>query len=160
MGGFLDASYGVADVKRSRLVKRIVIWGGLAVVAAVVLFLYFRNYRQEQAVRQFFALLEQKRYQDAYAMWGCTAQHPCKYYEPEKFMEDWGPSSPYSNPGVIRITHEDNCGNGVVFSLEAPKVDPQGLFVLKEDNTLSFAQEARCPGKHLQIWEFLKSRFG
>ena len=160
MGGFLDASYGVAEEKRSRLVKRIAIWGSVAVVAALILFFWLRNFRQEQAVKHFFELLQEKRYQDAYAMWGCTQDHPCKYYGPDKFLEDWGASSPYANPTAIKIVHEDNCGNGVVFSLEAPKVEPQGLFVDKETNTISFAPEARCPGKHLQIWEFIKSHLG
>jgi hypothetical protein len=158
-GGFLDASYGVADERRSKLIKRGILWGGLAVLVAVILFFWLRNWRQEQTIKQFFSLLEQKRYQDAYAMWGCTAEHPCKYYSPEKFLEDWGSSSPYAHPSAIKIAHEDNCGNGVVFDIEAPKVDPQGLFVDKSTNTLSFAPEARCPGRHLQLWEFLKSRF-
>src|SRR5258707_10827133 len=101
MGGYLDA-YGVADQRRERLIKRIVIWGGVAVVVAVILYFSFRNFRQEQVIKQFFSLLEQKRYQEAYAMWGCTPDHPCKYYAPEKFTEDWGPSSPYANPSAIK----------------------------------------------------------
>jgi hypothetical protein len=28
-----------------------------------------------------------------------------------------------------------------------------------DNNTLSYAISPRCPGKHLQIWEFIKSRF-
>ena len=70
MGGFLDASYGVVDERRSRLVKRAILWGGLAVVAGLILFFWLRNWRQEQVVKQFLSLLEQKRYQEAYAMWG------------------------------------------------------------------------------------------
>ena len=159
MGGYLDA-YGVADQRRERLIKRIVIWGGAAVVVAVILYFSFRNFRQEQVIKQFFSLLEQKRYQEAYAMWGCTPDHPCKYYAPEKFTEDWGPSSPYANPSAIKIAHEDTCGNGVVFDIEAPGQKPQGLFIDKDTNTVSYAPEARCPGKHLQLWEFFKSRFG
>jgi hypothetical protein len=160
MGGFLDASYGVAEARRGKLIKRIVVWGGFAVVVGVVLYFWFHNWKQEQTVKQFFSLLEQKKYQEAYAMWGCTADHPCKYYGPEKFIEDWGASSPYANVPSVKIEHEDTCGNGVVFDIEVPNHDPQGLFVDKETNTVSFAPEARCPGRHLQLWEFLKSRFG
>ena len=159
MGGFLDASYGAAEEKRSRTVKKVILWGGTAIVLGVVLFFWFRNYRQEQIVQEFLSLLQQKKYPEAYAMWGCTQDHPCKYYSTEKFLEDWGGSSPWANPSAIKIVHEDNCGNGVVFSLETPKADPTGLFVDKDTNTLSFAPEARCPGRHLQIWEFIKSRF-
>ncbi len=156
MGGFLDASYGVAEARRGRLIKRIVILCGTAVLLGIVLYFQFHNWRQEQTIRQFFSLLEQKKYQEAYAMMGCTPDHPCKYYPPDKFMEDFGPSSPLANPSAIKIAHEDTCGNGVVFDIG----QPAGLFIDKETNTVSFAPEARCPGKHLQIWEFLKSRFG
>lgn len=156
MPPILDASYGAAEERRSRLIRRVVIWGGLAVVIALGLYFWFRNWKQEQAIKQFFSLLEQKRYQDAYAMMGCTQDHPCKYYSADKFMEDFGPSSPFANPSSIKIEHEDNCGNGVVFDTG----QPEGLFVDKETNTVSFAPGPRCPGRHLQLWEFLKSRFG
>ena len=158
MSGFFDA-YGVADQQRERRIKRIVLWGAAAVIVGLGLYFWFRNWRQEQVVKQFFTLLEQKRYQDAYALWGCTPDHPCKYYSPEKFTEDWGPASPFASVSV-KIEHEDVCGNGVVFDVQTPRVQPLGLFVDKETNTLSFAPEARCPGRHLQIWDFLKSRFG
>jgi hypothetical protein len=159
LAGILDPTYGAADERRSRTVKRIAIWGlaGLAIVVA--LFLWLRNWKQEQTVKQFFALLDQKKYQDAYAMWGCTPDHPCKYYSPEAFNEDWGPSSPFSNISAIRILHEDNCSGGVVFNLQNPQDKQVGLFV-DHDNILGFAAGPRCPGPHLQIFEFFRSRLG
>ena len=159
MAGYLDA-YGVADERREHLVKRIVIVTVIAVVVVGSLYLWFRNWRQEQVVKHFFVLLEQKKYQEAYALWGCTQDNPCKYWGPERFNEEWGPSSPYADVASLKITHEDPCGNGVVFDIESPKAPAQGLFVNKDTNTLSYAQGARCPGPHLRIWEFLKSRFG
>jgi|HubBroStandDraft_1064217.scaffolds.fasta_scaffold352187_2 hypothetical protein len=159
MAGYLD-SYGVADERRGRSIRRIVIWSLSVVLVAGGLYLWFRNWRQEQAVKHFFALLQEKNYQEAYARWGCTQDHPCKYWGPEKFAEEWGPSSPYADVSSIKIVHEDSCGNGVVFDIESPKMQAQGLFVDNETNTLSYAPEARCPGRHLEIWEFLKSRFG
>ncbi len=159
MAGYLDA-YGVEDERRSRLVKRIVLWGLAVIVVASALYFTFRNWRQEQVVKQFFALLQQKDYQGAYKLWGCTPDTPCKYYPPEKFTEDWGPSSPFSDPSAIKIAHEDTCGDGVVFNIESPKAQPIGLYVERDKNVVSFAPLPRCPGRHLQIWEFLKSRFG
>src|SRR5215467_7467826 len=114
--GYLDG-YGVADQRRERLIKRAVVWGAAAVVLGGGLFFWFHNWRQEQVVKQFLGLLEQKRYQEAYAMWGCTPDHPCKYYSPEKFLEDWGAASPNAHPSAIKIAHEDTCGNGVVFDI-------------------------------------------
>jgi hypothetical protein len=159
MAGYLD-SYGVADERRRRSIRRIVIWGLSVVLVAGGLYLWFRNWRQEQAVNHFFALLKEKNYQEAYARWGCTQDHPCKYWGPEKFAEEWGPSSPYADVSSIKIVHEDSCGNGVIFDIESPKMPPQGLFVDNETNSLSYAPAARCPGRHLEIWDFLKSRFG
>jgi len=159
MAGYLD-SYGAGDVQRERRVKRIALWGVVVLVVGGAGYFLFRNWRQEQVVKQFFGLLEQQKYQAAYALWGCTQDHPCKYYSPEKFNEDWGPSSPYSNPRAIKIEHEDTCGNGVVFDIQLAGTQPQGLFVNRETNELSFAEAPRCPGPHLQLWEFLKSHFG
>ena len=68
--------------------------------------------------------------------------------------------APYADVASIKILHEDPCGNGVVFDIASSKLPEQGLFVDKETNTLSYAPAARCPGRHLQIWEFLKSHFG
>jgi hypothetical protein len=158
MAGYLD-TYGAGEEQRERLIKRVIVLTLLVVVVGGGLFLWFRNWRQEQVIKQFLGLLQEKRYQEAYAMWGCTQDHPCKYWGPEKFTEDWGPSSPYADVASIKIVHEDPCGNGVVFDIASSKLPEQGLFVDKETNTLSYAPAARCPGRHLQIWEFLKSHF-
>ena len=159
MAGYLDA-YGAGDEQRERRIKRIVIWGLAAIVAAAALYFTFNTWRQEQVVKQFFSLLEQKNYQAAYALWGCTQDHPCKYYAPEKFTEDWGPSSPFANPTAAKVLHVDSCGTGVVFDVDHPKAGEVGLYVDRENNLISFAPWTRCPGRHLQLFEFLRSRFG
>lgn len=159
MAGFLD-SYGVADERRDRRVKLLVLWGLGAVIVAGALYFTFRNWRQERAMEHFFTLLKQQDYQGAYKLWGCTQDTPCKYYPPEKFTQDWGPSSPFANPAAAKIAHIDACGGGVVFDLEAPNTDPVGLWVERDTNVISFAPWPRCPGRHLQVWEFLKSHFG
>ncbi len=159
MAGYLDA-YGAADERRERRTKRIVLWALVVVVVAAALYFTFRNWRQEQLVKQFFTLLQQKDYQGAYKLWGCTPDTPCKYYPPDKFTEDWGPSSAYADAGAIKIANEDTCGSGVVFTVESPKSQPIGLYVERDSNVITFAPWPRCPGRHLRLWEFLKSRFG
>src|SRR6266852_4333984 len=105
MAGYLDA-YGVSDERRERRTKRIFLWGLAAAIVLSVLYFTFRTWSQERVVKQFLTLLQQKNYQDAYKLWGCTPDTPCKYYPPEKFTEDWGPSSPFSDPSAIKIAHE------------------------------------------------------
>ena len=158
MAGYLDA-YGAGDERRERRTKLMVLWGLAAVAVMGVLYFTFRTWSQERAVKHFLTLLQQKEYQDAYKLWGCTPDTPCKYYPPERFTEDWGPSGAYADIGSARIENVDYCDAGVVVTLAFPKMDPIGLYVLRENNLISFAPWPRCPGPHLHLWEFLKSRF-
>jgi len=159
MPGFLDSSYGVTDARRERRNKRMAVWlVGILAVGSIAYF-SFRSYRQERVVKQFLSLLKQQKYQDAYQMWGCTQESPCKYYPPDRFSEDWGPTGQYKDIANARIEAVDVCGSGVVFEMSVPKTDQFGLWVETNTNVLSYAPWARCPGRHLQIWEYLKSLF-
>ena len=160
MDGFLDASYGVKDERKERLIKRIVIWGLSAIVVGLILFFTFRNWSEEREIKRFLALLEQKQYQDAYKLWGCSQDTPCKNYGPEQFNEDWGPASPFANVSAAKIVNVDACGGGVVFDLEVPNAPGVGLWVERDTNIIGFAPWVRCPGRHLQLWQFIKSHFG
>lgn len=161
MGGFLDSNYGVADARKERRLKRIVLSTLSVLIAAGVLYFSFRNWREEKVVKQFLAALKQQNYQDAYKLFGCTQDTPCKYYPPEKFNEDWGPAGEYKDAGDAKIQNEDVCGSGVIFAVAIPKKEPLGLWVESSTDVLGFAPNgwSRCPGKHWQIWEYLKSRF-
>jgi hypothetical protein len=154
MAGYLD-SYGVVDQRRERLIKQVVIWSLSAIVVAAVLYFSLRTRAQERVVSQFIEDLEHQQYQEAYKLWGCPEN--CKYYEPEKFLEDWGPSSPFAKTSAIKITHIDYCDEGVVFDLGLP--DNQGLWVNRSTNFISFFDAPRCPGRHLQLGAFFRSLF-
>jgi hypothetical protein len=161
MPGFLDSSYGVADARKERRFKRIVLWSLSILIAGGILFAWFRNWREEKVMKQFLTLLKQQNFQDAYKLFGCTQETPCKYYPPEKFNEDWGPAGEYKDAGDAKIQNEDVCGSGVLFTVAIPKKDPLGMWVESSTKIVGFAPNgwSRCPGKHFQFWEFLKSRF-
>jgi hypothetical protein len=167
MAGFLD-EYGVADARRSRIVKYLVIGAAAAALVGAGGFYFFHNRAEEQVIDTFLAALRNKNYQEAYAMWGCTPQTPCRYYAPERFTADWGPAGVYKNPERMKIEHIDACGanehgfgdTGVVFEISYPGADDVGLWVERKTKTLSYFPWPRCPGPHLQILEFLKSRLG
>jgi len=167
MAGFLD-EYGVADERRSRAIKYVVIAVAIAAVLGASAFYFFHNRAEERVVTDFLTALKNKNYQQAYAAWGCTPQTPCRYYSPERFTQDWGPSGLYKNPEKMKIEHIDACGanehgfgdSGVVFEISYPGADNLGLWVERKTKTLSYFPWPRCPGPHLQILEFLRSRFG
>jgi hypothetical protein len=156
MSGFLDPGYGVNEARRARRIKLIVLSSVSVLIVATVLFFTFRTWQQERAVKEFFSLLKQQNYQEAYKLWGAN-----KYYPPEKFIEDWGPTGEYKNAASAEITNEDVCGGGVVFTVEIPKTAPIGLRVERSTNIIGFAPygEVRCPGAHLHLVEYLKSLF-
>jgi len=157
MAGYLD-EYGVKDARRERVTKQILIWGALAVLVGVSAFFYFRNFSEERVVDRFINLLKQQQYQQAYKMW--ETPESAKFYPPGKFTEDWGPMGAYKNAAALRIQNVDACDAGVVFGMSYPGADDFGLWVERKTGIVSFAPWTRCPGRHLQIWEFIKSRFG
>ena len=157
MAGYLD-EYGVTDARRERLRKRIIIWGLLAVIIGTSAFFYFRNWGEERALGRFVTLLKQQKYQEAYQQW--QTPDSAKFYPPEKFAEDWGPTGVYKNAAGLQIRIVDSCNTGVVFEMAYPGADDFGLWVERQTKIISFAPWPRCPGPHMHIWEFLKSRFG
>lgn len=159
MAGYLD-EYGVADARREKNVKYIVIGLVLAAIIGTSAFYFFRNRPEESVADRFLTALRSKSYPEAYALFGCTPQTPCKYYAMERFLEDWGSNGTYKNPAEMKITNVDACDTGVVFDISYPGTDDQGLWVERATKVLSFAPWPRCPGPHLQIMEFLRSRFG
>jgi len=157
MAGFLD-EYGVADARRNRIVKQVLLWGLLVIVVGGSGFFYFRNWSEERRIDQFLGLLKEQKYQDAYALWDSPDTR--KYYTAEKFIEDWGPQGAYKNAAALKVEEADSCDAGVVFSMAYPNVDNFGLWVARDSKVISFAPWARCPGPHLQVIQFLRSRFG
>jgi hypothetical protein len=161
MGGFLG-TYGdqaEKEYRRSALLKRAIAGVLVVAIAGATAYYTLRTHGEEQVVKQFLEYLQQHRYQDAYALWGCTQDTPCKYYSPDKFTEDWGPSSRYANAAAFKVDHVDFCDDGVVFDLAYPNSDDLGLWVQRSTNVISFAPWPRCPGRHLHLREFLKSLF-
>jgi hypothetical protein len=157
MAGYLD-EFGVKDAQRERRNRRIVISTLLAAIVGVSAFFYFRDWSEERAVDRFLTLLKQQKYQEAYKMW--ETPESAKFYPPEKFTEDWGPKGGYQNAAALKIEDVDTCGTGVVFNVAYPGADNFGLYVDRSTGVISFAPWPRCPGAHLQIWRFIKSRFG
>jgi hypothetical protein len=164
MSSYLEA-YGAAEQRRARIIgifKISSIILGCALVLGLILFGLFKNHSEEQRAKTFVGLLDAQNYQAAYAMWGCTASHPCPEYPFAKFQEDWGPKSDHANEAAARIGLSQSCGSGVLIELDykAPE-QPVSLWVERDSGTLSFAPWPECPGtRHLHLGTWLKSVFG
>jgi hypothetical protein len=157
MAGYLD-EYGVAEARRGRIVKFIILGVLAAAVVGTAGFFYFRNWSEERVVAHFLDLLRQKNYQEAYKLWETPESK--RFYPIEKFNEDWGPSGIYKNPDAIKIANVDACEGGVVFTLAYPGLDDAGIWVDRQTKVMSFYAEPRCIGPHWQWGEFFRRVFG
>ena len=119
--------------KTERLKKRLLVGIPLALILASYLYYEFKNYPEERAVSRFLSALEQHDYQHAYQLW-----QPSKYYNFEKFEQDWGPNGV---EGAIRdfdITSSHARGSGVLVDVVLNGQKEISLWVEKSDKSLSF----------------------
>ncbi len=162
MSSYLEA-YGASEERRARLgllIKRSSIALACALIAGLILYGTFKNYAEELQAKAFVALLRARDYQGAYGMWGCTDAHPCPNYPLQKFMDDWGPTSPHGDQSSVKIGVSQSCGSAVVIRLDYKgSIEPVPLWIERGAKTVSFAPWPECPGKHLHIGAWLRSVF-
>lgn len=143
MSGFLE-TYGQGEEQRGRWIRRVVLASLLLLAVGLTLFLLLRNYREVRQAKRFFELLGKKDYAAAYALWGCTVESPCRHYTMEKFMEDWGPSSPHADASQVKIVHTKGCTDGVILEVQFGSSPPDYLWVERSTRNLGFAPWPVC----------------
>ena len=142
MSGYLD-NFGVVDAKREKRNKRIVISLLSIAVAGGLLWYFFRDWKEEARVREFFALLEKKDFKQAYALWGCTDATPCRDYAFDKFLRDCGPESIAGNVAAVQRGKVKSCSGGIIQQMTI-KGEEVNLFVDRANLQLGFAPLPVC----------------
>jgi hypothetical protein len=144
------STYGVVEARRERRLKWIAIT--VLVVATISLssYFFFRTFFEKRTLDSFMALLKERNYPAAYAMWGCTQEQPCRDYSFEKFLEDWGPGSLWSDPYYAEVAKVRYCGDTVIFNLFI-KSDDVNLVVNKANQHIGFAPWATCTGTIVEM---------
>ena len=143
MAGYLD-QYGAGEERRNKIIKTLVISAVTLLVVGGIAFFIFHNYRQEQQVKRFFALVEQKDFQTAYQLWVRT-ESDRKGYTYDMFMKDWGPQGGHQDMGTFRISKSRSCGNGVILTVDFNKSQQEKLWVARDDLTIGFSPLPGCP---------------
>lgn len=155
MAGFLD-NYGVSDAQREKGMKRWVL-GVLGAVLVVLLgYWFWHDFREKRQVSQFLDLLEQKRYDDAYRLWGCDPAKPCRDYNMARFMEDWGPKSAHPDASKASVRRTRSCNTGVIQILEYAPGDEVALYVDRTNRQISFSPFNYCvdsAGRNTKFWD-------
>ncbi len=143
MSGYLD-QYGAGDEKRIRIIKTLVITAVALIVVGGALMFIFHDYRQEQQVKRFFALLEAHNYQSAYSMW-VRSDSDRRGYPFDSFMQDWGPQSTHRDVTDYKIARSRSCGSGVILTVDFGKSQQEKLWVQRDDLTIGFSPLPGCP---------------
>jgi hypothetical protein len=143
MSSFLE-TYGEEESRRARKIRRWLL-GGLAVaVTALAAYVYLHDFRERRQVARFLQLLAEKKYEDAYRLWGCDPARPCRDYNMEKFLEDWGPKSPYGNVAKARVRRTRSCEEGIIQILEYGPGDEVFLYVDRKEKHISYSPFGYC----------------
>ncbi len=155
MGAYLE-QYGAGDERRIRIIKTIVIACVAVVILAIAAYLFFRNYPEKQKIKGFLAEVNAHQYAAAYRDWGCTQEHPCRDYDYQRFMRDWGPqvSSPWS------IASVDGCKTFVTVNVSAKGAELQSLMVERGTHVMGFAPAPECQERQWHWKEFFHRLFG
>lgn len=155
MGSYLQ-QYGAGDERRIRIIKTIVIACVIVAILAIAAYLFFRNYPEKQMVKKFLAEVNAHQYDAAYRDWGCTPSHPCRDYDYNRFMQDWGAqvSSPW------KIASVEGCKTFVTVNVQANGAELESLAVQRGNHSLSFAPAPECQERQWRWKQFFHRLFG
>jgi hypothetical protein len=143
MSGFLD-NYGVSDARREGRLKKIILTSLGLLIVGFLAYYFIHDWGEKRQVSRFIDLLKEQKYEDAYKLWGCDAQHPCRDYNFQRFMEDWGPKSPHANLSGVRVRRTRSCDSGVIQILQFGPGDEVPIMVSRADKTLGFSPFSYC----------------
>jgi hypothetical protein len=155
MGSYLQ-QYGEGDERRGRIIKRIILAAIAVVVVAVAAYLFFHNLPEKQVAKHFLADVNSGNLQQAYRDWGCA--RPCKNYDYNRFLDDWGPSKKVSPPW--KIASVDGCRSFVTINVQAPGSELQSLAVERDNHALGFAPSPECQERQWRWKQFFQRIFG
>lgn len=132
-------AYGSQSLLFERIVKAALISLATAALLGAFYYMFFRNWREERQARAFFELLQEHRYADAYRMWGCSVEEPCRYYPYGEFLEDWGPEAPYGELAHFSLGRSYTQPGGVILRYRINGANGDPLWIELDPPTINFA---------------------
>ncbi|MCY4593608.1 MAG: hypothetical protein OXC19_02265 [Bryobacterales bacterium] len=118
--------YGTKGVLAERIVKIVLVSVAVTAMLGALYYVFFRNWREERYAKRFFEQIRAEQYEEAYRLWGCSAEEPCRYYPYDEFLEDWGPDAPYGKLNDYSLGRSYTQPNGVIlrYSINGEEGDP------------------------------------
>jgi hypothetical protein len=148
--------YGIGEERRNRTIKWIILSTVGLLILAWILFLVFHDFPEKQVARRFIGEVNSHNYQNAYADWGCTSATPCRNYDYNRFLEDWGKqtSSPW------KVASVDGCKSFVTVNVQAQGAELQSLAVERSTHALTFAPAPECQERKWRWKQFFQRIVG
>lgn len=146
MSGYFE-TYGVAEARRLRIIKIIVISVVAVFTVSGLLYWKFKDYKEEKQLALFFDRLKAGDYKGAHALWGCTDEKPCRDYNFDRFMEDWGPKSDAADLSSLKVSKVRSCNAGIIEKADFGPGRSALLWVQRQDLTVGFAPWPVCNPK-------------
>lgn len=156
MGSYLQ-NYGAGEEQRNRIIKRTILITLAVIIVGSIFHWIFHNYPEKQLVKKFLAELNQHEYKKAYSTWNCEADHTCRYYDYDHFLQDWGPSKKTSSPW--KIASVDGCRAFVTVNVQAQGAELQSLAVTRGVNGIGFAPAPECQERKIRLGRFFHRLF-
>ncbi|MFN7925105.1 MAG: hypothetical protein U0Q16_33720 [Bryobacteraceae bacterium] len=142
MSSYLEG-YGAGEERRSRLLKRLAVAVLAGLVIAFAAWYFLRDYREKQRADEFLTLVRAGQLENAYKLWGCTEQSPCRDYPYQKFLDDWGAKGGH-DPAKMNVSSMQHCRSGIIKTVSWGSGDNIPLWVNRGDLSLSIAPWPRC----------------
>lgn len=150
--------YGAGEEHRNRTIRNIILAVIGLLILSGVLYLVLHNYSEKQTVKRFVAKLNAHDYPHAYTDWGCSVASPCRNYDYNRFLEDWGPHKKISSPWTVASI--DGCKSFVTVNVQAAGAESQSLGVERGTKTIMYAPAAECQEPHWRWKQFFERIFG
>lgn len=123
------------DKPRGVLRRYLVLWILILAGSAAILFILFRNYREERAVARFLTTLQQGQYREAYQLW-----QPGPSYTYEDFLAGWGEKGDYGKVREFEILGSRSKGsNTVIVVVRINQSRPTEIVVDRKTKGLAYS---------------------
>ena len=115
--------------------RYLILWILLVVGTGSILFILFRNFREERAVARFLTTLQEGKYREAYHLW-----RPGPSYTYADFLDGWGEMGDYGKIREFEILRSRSKGsNTVVVVVRINKGQPIDLLVDRKTKGLAYS---------------------
>ena len=157
MGSYLQ-QYGEGDERRSQIIRRIIGVVVAVMVLAIAAYFLLKDFHEKSVARHFLADINAHQFEQAYREWGCTPQHPCRDYNYQRFLEDWGPQKKLESPWKIAST--DSCKDFLTVNVQAKGSDLQSVMVARDTALMGYAPSPECQERKWRFGLFFRRLLG